>query len=87
MANAKMYAVGKREKIGHIFSYYYDMAKNRLWKAEQESDKKAYQIYEKKCEKARHFFDIVQGSGEVVYASGKDFADMRNAISCYNLTH
>ena len=31
--------------------------------------------------------EIVQNSGELVYASGKDFADMRNAISCYNLTH
>ena len=87
MNKVKMYAVGKREKIGHIFSYYYDMAKNRMWKAEQESDEKSYQIYEKKYQKAQRFFDIVQGSGEVVYASGKDFADMRNAISCYNLTH
>lgn len=83
----KQYIVGKKEKIAHVFSYYYDMAKNRMYKAEQEENEKMYNVYLKKYEKARRFYDIVYNSGELVYAGGRDFADMKNAISCYQLTH
>lgn len=83
----KKYPVGKRENIAHIFSYYFDMARNRMWEAERNGNKQLYEVYAVKVKRAEELYDIVCCSDFMVFASGKDFVDMKNAINCYRLTH